>query len=164
MTNVEYIFLFAEKHNFPKTECEVVFNAIDDGSGRDIHTTDSDIKSVKFDKSLVENEILIEDIRFDVDSQFPDDVFFMWQKDDPNISFRTWVSLGRYVPVIIQNTEFFDELDSLTKQIEMGLETLFPQLGGEDSDYDDDDDDEDSDYDDDDSDYDEDNDNEDGGE
>ena len=161
MTNVEYIFLFAEKHNFPKTECEVVFNAIDDGSGRDIHTTDSDIKSVKFDKSLVENEILIEDIRFDVDSQFPEDVFFMWQKDDPNISFRSWISLGKYVPVIIQNTEFFDELDSLTKQIEMGLETLFSQLGGEDSD------DEDSDYDDDDddddSDYDEDDDNEDGG-
>ena len=168
MTNVEYIFLFAEKHNFPKTECEVVFNVIDDGSGRDIHTTDSDIKSVKFDKSLVENEILIEDIRFDVDSQFPEDVFFMWQKDDPNISFRTWISLGRYVPVIIQNTEFFDELDSLTKQIEMGLETLFSQMGGEDSDYDEDDDDDDddeddSDYDEDDSDYDEDDDNEDGG-
>lgn len=161
MTNVEYIFLFAEKHNFPKTNCEVVFNAIDDGSGRDIHTTDSDIKSVKFDKSLVENEISIEDIRFDVDSQFPEDVFFMWQKDEPNISFRSWISLGKYVPVIIQNTEFFDELDSLTKQIEMGLETLFSQLGGEDSDYEDSDYDEDDDgYDD--SDYVEDDDNEDG--
>lgn len=163
MTNVEYIFLFAEKHNFPKTNCEVVFNAIDDGSGRDIHTTDSDIKSVKFDKSLVENEISIEDIRFDVDSQFPEDVFFMWQKDEPNISFRSWISLGKYVPVIIQNTEFFDELDSLTKQIEMGLETLFSQLGGEDSDYEDSDYDDDDEDDDEDSDYDEDDDNEDGG-
>ena len=163
MTNIEYIFEFAEKHNFPKTNCEVVFNAIDDGSGRDIHTTDSDIKSVKFDKSLVENEISIEDIRFDVDSQFPEDVFFMWQKDEPNISFRSWISLGKYVPVIIQNTEFFDELDSLTKQIEMGLETLFSQLGGEDSDYEDSDYDDDDEDDDEDSDYDEDDDNEDGG-
>lgn len=148
MTNVEYIFLFAEKHNFPKTECEVVFNAIDDGSGRDIHTTDSNIKSVKFDKSLVENEISIGDIRFDIDSQFPEDVFFMWQKDDPSIPFRSWIALGKYVPVIIQNTEFFDELESLTKQIEMGLENLFTHMGIEDAD------DGDSDYDDEDSDYD----------
>ena len=157
MTNVEYIFLFAEKHNFPRMECEVVFNSVD--GGNDIYTNDDDIISVKFDKSVVENEIKIEDIRFDIDSDFPEDVFSMWQKDDPNISFRSWISLGKYVPVIIQNTEFFDELDSLTKQIEMGLETLFSQLGGEDSDYedsdyddedDDDDDDEDSDYDEDD--------------
>ena len=32
MTNIEYIFEFANKHNFPKTECEVVFNVVDDGS------------------------------------------------------------------------------------------------------------------------------------
>jgi hypothetical protein len=146
MTNVEYIFLFAEKHNFPKTECEVVFNAVDDGSGRDIYTTDDDIRAVRFDKSLVENEIKMEDIRFDIDSDFPEDVFFMWQKDEPNISFRSWISLGKYVPVIIQNTEFFDELDALTKEIEMKLESVFSTIEKDDgsSDYDD----EDSDYDD----------------
>ena len=57
MTNLEYIFLFAEKHNFPKSDCEVVFNAVDDGSGKDIYTTDADILEVRFDKNLVENEI-----------------------------------------------------------------------------------------------------------
>ena len=145
MTNVEYIFLFAEKHNFPKMECEVVFNAVDDGSGNDIYTTDDDIISVKFDKSVVENEIEIEDIRFDIDSDFPEDVFDMWQKDDPSVSFRTWISLGRYVPTIIKNAEYFDELDALTKEIEMKLESVFSTIEEDygDSDYDE----EDSDYD-----------------
>ena len=140
MTNVEYIFLFAEKHNFPKTECEVVFNAVDDGSGGDIHTTDDDIISVKFDKSLVENEIKMSDIRFDIDSNFPDDVFFMWQKDDPEISFRNWIAMGRYVPTIIQNADYFYELDSLTKEIEMKLESLFSKIETDDGDSDFDDD------------------------
>lgn len=138
MTNVEYIFAFAEKHNFPKTECEVVFNAVDDGSGRVIHTTDDDIISVKFDKSLVENEIKIDDIRFDVDSNFPDDVFFMWQKDNPKMTFKGWIALGRYVPTIIQNADFFNELDTLTKEIEMKLEVMFSnmQIDDEESDFD----------------------------
>lgn len=143
MTNVEYIFLFAEKHNFPKTECEVIFNSI--GANTNIFDADDDIISVKFDKSLVENEIRIEDIRFDIDSNFPEDVFFMWQKDDPSVSFRTWISMGRYVPTIIQNADFFDELDTLTKEIEMKLESVFSTIENDDgsSDYDE----EDSDYD-----------------
>ena len=128
MTNVEYIFLFAEKHNFPKTDCEVVFNAVDDGSGRDIYTTDDDIRAVRFDKSLVENEIKMEDIRFDIDSDFPEDVFSMWQKDDPEISFKGWIAMGRYIPTIIQNAEFLNELDSLTKEIEMKLESVFSNI------------------------------------
>lgn len=128
MTNVEYIFLFAEKHNFPKTECEVVFNAVDDGSGRDIYTTDDDIIAVRFDKNLVENEIKMEDIRFDIDSDFPDDVFFMWQKDNPEISFKGWIAMGKYIPTIIQNADFLNELDSLTKEIEMKLESVFSNI------------------------------------
>lgn len=128
MTNVEYIFEFANKHNFPKTECEVVFNAVDDGSGNDIHTTDDDIIAVRFDKSLVANEIKMEDIRFDIDSDFPEDVFSMWQNDSPEMTFKGWIALGRYVPTIIQNADFFDELDSVTKEIEMKLEFMFSNL------------------------------------
>ena len=149
MTNVEYIFLFADKHNFPKTDCEVVFNAVDDGSGRDIYTTDDDIKSVRFDKSLVENEIKMEDIRFDIDTNLPEDVFYSWQNDNPEISFKGWIAMGRYVPIIAKNAEFFDELDSVTKEIQMKLETLFPTYEDDgDSDFDDEDyfDDDDSDY------------------
>jgi hypothetical protein len=136
MTNVEYIFLFAEKHNFPKTECEVVFNAVDDGSGNDIHTTDDDIIAVRFDKSLVENEIKMDDIRFDIDSDFPEDVFSMWQKDDPEISFRSWIAMGRYIPTIIQNADFLNELESLTKEIEMKLELVFSNIEEDDGDSD----------------------------
>ena len=136
MTNVEYIVLFAEKHNCPKTECEVVFNAVDDGSGRDIYTTDDDIRAVRFDKSLVENEIKMEDIRFDIDSDFPEDVFFMWQKDNPEISFKGWIAMGRYVPTIIQNADFLNELDSLTKEIEMKLESMFSNIEEDDGDSD----------------------------
>jgi hypothetical protein len=136
MTNLEYIFLFANKHNFPKSECEVVFNAVDDGSGSVIHTTDDDIISVKFDKSLVENEIKIDDIRFDVDSNFPDDVFFMWQKDNPEVSFKGWIAMGKYIPTIIQNADFFNELDTLTKEIEMKLELVFSNIESDDGDSD----------------------------
>ena len=145
MTNVEYIFLFAEKHNFPKTTCEVVFNAIDDGSGRDINTTDDDILSVKFDKSLVANEIRMEDIRFDIDSQFPEDVFHVWQKDNPEMSFKGWIAMGRYVPTLIQNADFFNELEAATKDIEMKLELLLSNMVEDsgDSDYEYDEEDED---------------------
>ena len=138
MTNVEYIFEFANKHNFPESECEVMFNAVDDGSGNDIYTTDYDIIAVKFDESIVNNEIKMEDIRFDIDSDFPEDVFFMWQKDMPEVSFKTWISMGRYVPTIIQNTEYFDELDRLTKEIEMKLESVFSIIedGNDDGDSD----------------------------
>ena len=143
MTNVEYIFLFADKHNFPNTDCEVVFNAVDDGSGRDIYTTDDDIKSVRFDKSLVENEIKMEDIRFDIDTNLPEDVFYSWQNDNPEISFKGWIAMGRYVPIVEKNADFFEELDTLTKEIQMKLETIFPTYEDDgDSDYDD----EDSDY------------------
>jgi hypothetical protein len=135
MTNIEYIYLFAEKHNFPRTECEILFNAVDDGSGRDIYTTDDDIISVKFDKSLVENEIKIDDIRFDIDSQFPEDVFFMWQKNNPEMSYKGWIAMGKYVPTIIQNADFFNELDSLTKEIEMKLSSIFSNVADEGSDY-----------------------------
>ena len=128
MTNIEYIFEFANKHNFPKSECEVVFNALDDGSGRDIYTTDDDIRAVRFDKSLVENEIKMEDIRFDIDSDFPEDVFSMWQKDNPEISFKGWIAMGKYIPTIIQNADFLNELDSLTKEIEMKLESVFSNI------------------------------------
>lgn len=139
MTNIEYIRVFADKHKFPKTECEVIFNAVDDGSGMDIHTTDYDIISVKFDKSLVKNEIKIEDIRFDVDSKFPDDVFFIWQEDDPEIPFKLWISQGRYIPNIIKNTEYLDKLERLTKDIEMKLESMFPTIVDDgDLDYDED--------------------------
>jgi hypothetical protein len=135
MTNIEYIYLFAEKHNFPRTECEILFNAVDDGSGRDIYTTDDDIISVKFDKSLVENEIKIDDIRFDIDSQFPEDVFFMWQKNNPEMSYKGWIAMGKYVPTIIQNADFFNELDSLTKEIEMKLSSIFSNVADGESDY-----------------------------
>lgn len=143
MTNIEYIFEFAEKHNFPKTTCEVMFNSI--GGNTNVFAADDDIISVRFDKELVENEIKISDIRFDIDSQLPDDVFFVWQKDEPNIPLRTWITMGRYIPTIIQNTEFFDELDALTKEIEMKLESVFSTIEDDDgsSDYDE----EDSDYD-----------------
>ena len=148
MNNVEYIFQFAEKHNFPKTNCEVMFNTADDGR-KDIYTTDDDIISVKFDKSLVVNEIKMEDIRFDVDSSFPEDVFFKWQEDEPDISFRAWILKGKYIPTVVQNSEFFDELESLTKEIETKLNSIFSDMEDGDSDYydeDDWDDDEDSDY------------------
>ena len=141
MTNVEYIFEFANKHNFPQSECEVVFNIPDDGVTPNIYATDDDIISVKFDKSLVENEIKIEDIRFDIDSDFPEDVFFMWQKDNPEMSFKGWIAMGKYIPTLIKNTEFFDELEVLTKDIEMKLESLFANIEMDDgnSDFEDED-------------------------
>ena len=142
MNNVEYIFSFAKKHNFPKSDCEVIFNIADDGSGGDINATPDDILSVKFDKSLVANEITIEDIRFDIDSNFPEDVFYMWQNDNPDISFKSWIAMGKYIPTIIQNADFFNELDTLTKDIEMKLDSIFTNIetDGGDSDYEDDED------------------------
>lgn len=136
MTNLEYIFLFAEKHNFPKTDCEVIFNAVNNGGGGNIYTMDDDIISVKFDKSLVANELKMEDIRFDIDSNFDTDVFEIWQKDDPTISFRSWIAMGRYIPTVIENADFFDELESLTKDIEMKLESLFSNISTDEGDSD----------------------------
>lgn len=142
MTNIEYIFEFANKHNFPKTECEIIFNTNINNNGEvNIYEHDDDIVRVKFDKSLVENEIIkMEDIRFDIDSNFPEDVFFAWQKDNPEMTFRGWIALGRYIPNFIQNADYFDELDTITKDIEIKLETMFSNIQSDDdgdSDYDD---------------------------
>lgn len=137
MTNVEYIYLFANKHNFPKTECEVIFNSANNVGTYNIYNHDDDIISVRFDKSLVENEIIkIEDIRFDIDSDLPDDVFFAWQKDNPELPFRSWIVLGKYIPTYIQNADFFDELDTLTKEIEIKLGNIFLNLEEDDGDSD----------------------------
>ena len=135
MTNLEYIFLFANKHNFPKSDCEIMFRAINNGKEHNVYDHDSNIISVRFDKNLVDNEINIEDIRFDIDSDFPEDVFYMWQKDNPEMSFRGWIALGRYVPTIIQNAEFLNEIDTLTKEIEMKLASVFTSVDYGDSDY-----------------------------
>jgi hypothetical protein len=70
----------------------------------------------------------MEDIRFDIDSDFPEDVFSMWQKDNPEISFKGWIAMGKYIPTIIQNADFLNELDSLTKEIEMKLESVFSNI------------------------------------
>jgi hypothetical protein len=61
----------------------------------------------------------------------------MWQKDNPEISFKSWIALGRYVPTIIKNADFFDELDAATKDIEMKLESIFSNIEDDDgsSDY-----------------------------
>ena len=143
MTNLEYIYLFATKHNFPQSNCEVMFRVMDDGKSHNIYDHDSDITSVKFDESLVKNNISIEDIRFDVDSNFSEDVFFMWQDDEREISFMSWISQGRYIPTIIKNADLLNEIESLTKDIEMRLSSVFENIGvSEDSDFEDDDDDE----------------------
>ena len=143
MTNIEYIFEFANKHNFPKTECEVMFNVNKNNVEPNIYTSDNEIIRVKFDKYLVENEINIDDIRFDIDSDFPEDVFFMWQKDEPEISFKEWIAMGKYIPTLIGNADFFNELDLLTKDIEMKLESMFSNIEMDDgsSDFDDEDED-----------------------
>ena len=132
MTNVEYIFEFANKHEFPKTECQIIFNGVKEGT----YPTDDDIVAVKFDESLVKNQLDIKDIRFDIDSDFPEDVFFMWQQDLPEVTFKEWIVMGRYVPTIIQNAEFFDELDKLTKEIEMKIESVFSLIEEDDGDSD----------------------------
>lgn len=144
MKNLEYIYIFANKHNFPQSDCEVMFKVFNGEEGKvyNVYEYDNDITSVKFDKSIVENEIKIEDIRFDIDSDLPEDVFFMWQENNPDISLKGWIALGEYIPGIIKNTEFLDEIDALTKEIEMKLSSVFGDVGVDDSDfeYDNDDD------------------------
>ena len=56
------------------------------------------------------------------------------------MSFKGWIALGRYVPTIVQNAEFLYELESLTKEIEMKMESLFSGMEDGDSDYDEEDD------------------------
>ena len=140
MTNLEYIYIFANKHNFPQSDCEVMFRVFNGEYGKvyNVYEHDSDITSVKFDKSIVENEIKIEDIRFDIDSDLPEDVFFMWQENNPDISLKGWIALGEYIPGIIRNTEFLDEIDALTKEIEMKLSSVFGNIENGDSDFDND--------------------------
>ena len=44
--------------------------------------------------------------------------------------------MGRYIPTVIENADFFDELESLTKDIEMKLESLFSNISTDEGDSD----------------------------
>jgi hypothetical protein len=44
--------------------------------------------------------------------------------------------MGKYIPTIIQNADFFNELDTLTKEIEMKLESMFSNMENDDGDSD----------------------------
>jgi hypothetical protein len=142
MTNIEYIFEFANKHNFKDTKCQINFESSIKGKHGEIYANDLDIISIKFDEDLIKKEINIEDIRFDIDSDFPEDVFFIWQKDMPDVSFRNWIAMGRYIPTIVKNVDFFDEIENLTKEIELKIESVFSSIeiddGDSDFEYDDD--------------------------
>ena len=69
-SNYEYIKEFVEKHKY-KTNFKVqCFKSVDVDS----------IRSVIFDKDDIpsEKKISIEDIRYDIDSSFPEDVFYRY--------------------------------------------------------------------------------------
>ena len=120
-SNYEYVTEFIEKHHYHtkiKVQC---LGSVDSES----------IKTVEFDKRDIpsERKIKIEDIRFDIDSLLPEDVFYRWlehvdNKNNEYVDYMYWLTKTdhRYVPKSLENVStenikklIYDKLEQIKK-------------------------------------------------
>lgn len=103
-SNYEYLKEFVEKHKYRTSFKVQCFRTVGVDS----------IKSVIFDKKDVPSgkKISMEDIRYDIDSSFPEDVFYRYLEfcdanPDKDVSYIYWMTQmdNKYVPMGIDKSE-----------------------------------------------------------
>ena len=130
MKNIDYLTEFFKKHNLTgKVRIKYSSSII----------LDEYISDIIFENGDVVN---INDIRFDIDSDFPNDIFDQWiiirRKED--ISLLDWLKNNtHYFPKNIDNSsveEYKKELESVVDEIKENINKLF-QMETDDGDSDD---------------------------
>ena len=118
-SNFEYIKRFVNKHKYKEQFRVQCYKTI---------STDN-IKYVIFDKSDVPSgiKVSLEDIKYDIDTSLPNDVFYRWleyRENNPekNTSYIDWMTKmdNQYTPIGVDNSEsgklkdiIYNKLDEL---------------------------------------------------
>ncbi len=131
MKNIDYLELFFRKHKL-SGKIKVKFSSP--------IASDDTMTDITFENGDVAN---INDIIFDIESQFPEDLFNKWMevKRQTNISFTDWMKTDiHYIPSDIDTssvTEFQQEMTEIIDNVKNSINSIFelePDDG--DSDYD----------------------------
>lgn len=101
--NLDYLKEFVKKHHYDE-KIHVQFNGV---------ANCDNIKTVIFDKKNIpsERKIDIDDIKYDVDSSLPEDVFYRYleylDKSKSDVSYIYWMTKmdNHYEPMGIDNSE-----------------------------------------------------------
>ena len=130
MKNIDYLTEFFRKHNLTgKVRVKYSSSII----------LDEYISDIIFENGDVVN---INDIRFDIDSDFPNDIFDQWiiVRREEDISLLDWLKNNtHYFPKNIDNSsveEYKKELESVVDEIKENINKLF-QMETDDGDSDD---------------------------
>ena len=129
MKNIDYLTEFFKKHNLTgKVRIKYSSSII----------LDEYISDIIFENGDVVN---INDIRFDIDSDFPNDIFDQWiiVRREEDISLLDWLKNNKhYFPKNIDNSsveEYKKELESVVDDIKENINKLF-QMETDDGDSD----------------------------
>ena len=102
LSNLEYLNEFIDKHNFNKV-VDLRFNGV-------VH--EDYIQSVKFNKNDIKSDyrVSLDDIKYDVDSDLPSDVFLRWIEYMDNGGDRNYIDWmtkmdNQYTPMGVDNSE-----------------------------------------------------------
>lgn len=103
-SNFEYIKEFVEKHNYDKHVHVQCFKTVDLDSVKTVVFNEVDIPSKK--------PINLDDIKYDIDSDLPEDVFYRWleycdKHKDSDVTYIYWMTKmdNHYEPMGIDKSE-----------------------------------------------------------
>ena len=119
MKNIDYLELFFKKHKL-SGKVKVRFSSI--------IATDEYISEIEFDDGLI---ISINDIIFDIESEFPDDFVKQWLEDKKSndVSLIDWVQTHtNYIPKALDTSsvrEYQSELEGIVNDVKDTINKLF---------------------------------------
>lgn len=125
MKNIDYLELFFKKHKLSgKIKVKYSSNEIDDDYMTDITLENGDV-------------ININDIIFDIESEFPDDLFNKWieSKRETGISFIDWLrSDNHYIPKDMDTSsveKFQKEMTGIFDDVKESINKIFELIPDE---------------------------------
>lgn len=119
MKNIDYLELFFRKHNL-SGKIKVKFSSP--------IASDDTMTDIIFENGDIVN---INDIIFDIESEFPEDLFDKWMeiKRQNDISFIDWIQTDiKYVPSNIDKSsseQYHKEMDEIFKDVIKNINTVF---------------------------------------
>lgn len=114
LTNVEYLQKFVKKHHYKDKIHVQCIGEI----------TTENINTVIFDTCDIPSGVKIEldDIKYDIDSLLPEDVFYRWLEyigSNKYVSYKYWMTKmdNKYFPIGVDNSEALRIKDSIYSKL-----------------------------------------------